>query len=76
VVNLLTGYRAELAPWLAAHMDVNAIDLTGADGLGPDLERAAAENVKRIVRGKADGQSVWDISAFLELKTVWHPIGV
>jgi acyl-CoA reductase-like NAD-dependent aldehyde dehydrogenase len=76
VVNLLTGYRAELAPWLAAHMDVNAIDLTGADGLGPDLERAAADNVKRIVRGQADGQSVWDISAFMELKTVWHPIGV
>jgi acyl-CoA reductase-like NAD-dependent aldehyde dehydrogenase len=76
VVNLLTGYRAELAPWLAAHMDVNAIDLTGADGLAPDLERAAAENVKRIVRGRAEGQSLWDISAFLELKTVWHPIGV
>jgi acyl-CoA reductase-like NAD-dependent aldehyde dehydrogenase len=76
VVNLLTGYRAELAPWLAAHMDVNAIDLTGADGLGPDLERAAADNVKRIVRGQPDGQSVWEISAFMELKTVWHPIGV
>ena len=40
VVNLLTGYRAELAPWLASHMDVNAIDLTGADGLRADLERA------------------------------------
>jgi acyl-CoA reductase-like NAD-dependent aldehyde dehydrogenase len=76
VVNLLTGFRSELAPWLAGHMDVNAIDLTGADGLAPDLERAAAENVKRVVHGKADGQSVWDISAFLELKTVWHPIGV
>ena len=49
VVNLLTGYRAELAPWLASHMDVNAIDLTGADGaLSADLERAAAENVKRV----------------------------
>jgi acyl-CoA reductase-like NAD-dependent aldehyde dehydrogenase len=76
VVNLLTGYRDELAPWLAAHMDVNAIDLTGADGLAPDLERAAADNVKRVVRGEPDAQSVWDISAFLELKTVWHPIGV
>ena len=76
VVNLLTGFRAEVAPWLAAHMDVNAIDLTGADGLAPDLERAAADNVKRVVRGEADSQSVWDISAFLELKTVWHPIGV
>ncbi len=76
VVNILTGYRAELAPWLAAHMDVNAIDLTGADGLAPELERAAAENVKRVVHGRPDGQSPWEIAAFLELKTVWHPIGV
>jgi len=75
VVNLLTGHRAELAPWLASHMDVNALDLTGADGLRTDLETAAAENVKRIVHGKPDGQSLYDISAFLELKTVWHPIG-
>jgi acyl-CoA reductase-like NAD-dependent aldehyde dehydrogenase len=75
VVNLLTGYRAELAPWLASHMDVNAIDVTGADGLTTDLEIAAAENVKRVVHGRADTQSLWEISAFLELKTVWHPIG-
>ena len=75
VVNLLTGYRAELAPWLASHMDVNAIDLTGADGLRADLEVAAAENVKRVVVGRPDGQSLADISSFLELKTVWHPIG-
>jgi acyl-CoA reductase-like NAD-dependent aldehyde dehydrogenase len=76
VVNLLTGYRTELAPWLASHMDVNAIDLTGADGLRADLEVAAAENVKRVVVGRADGQSLTDIASFLELKTVWHPIGV
>jgi acyl-CoA reductase-like NAD-dependent aldehyde dehydrogenase len=75
VVNLLTGYRAELAPWLASHMDVNAIDVTGADGLRADLEVAAAENVKRVVSGAADRQSLADIAAFLELKTVWHPIG-
>jgi acyl-CoA reductase-like NAD-dependent aldehyde dehydrogenase len=75
VVNLLTGQRAELAPWLASHMDVNAIDLTGADGLRADLEVAAAENVKRIVHGSPDGQSLHDISSFMELKTVWHPIG-
>jgi acyl-CoA reductase-like NAD-dependent aldehyde dehydrogenase len=74
-VNLLTGRRAELAPWLAAHMDVNAIDLTGADGDSPDLERAAADNVKRVVRGDADAQSPWEIASFLELKTVWHPVG-
>jgi acyl-CoA reductase-like NAD-dependent aldehyde dehydrogenase len=74
-VNLLTGHRAELAPWLAGHMDVNAIDLTGADGLRAELEAAAAENVKRVVLGRPDAQSLYDISAFLELKTVWHPIG-
>jgi acyl-CoA reductase-like NAD-dependent aldehyde dehydrogenase len=74
-VNILTGYREELAPWLAGHMDVNAIDVTGADGLSADLERLAADNVKRVVRGQADGQSAWQIADFLELKTVWHPIG-
>jgi acyl-CoA reductase-like NAD-dependent aldehyde dehydrogenase len=75
VVNLLTGRRAEIAPWLASHMDVNAIDLTGADGLRAELEKAAADNVKRVVRGAPDSQSLYEISAFLELKTVWHPIG-
>jgi acyl-CoA reductase-like NAD-dependent aldehyde dehydrogenase len=74
-VNLLTGRRAELAPWLASHMDVNALDLTGADGLSADLERAAADNVKRVIHGEADAQSPWDIASFLELKTVWHPVG-
>ena len=74
-VNILTGRRAELAPWLAGHMDVNAIDVTGADGLVEDVERLAAENVKRVVHGDVDGQSPWQIAAFLELKTVWHPIG-
>jgi acyl-CoA reductase-like NAD-dependent aldehyde dehydrogenase len=76
VVNVLTGLRAELAPVLAAHMDVNALDLTGADGDVPELERLAAENVKRVVRGSGDGQSPWEIAGFLELKTVWHPMGV
>jgi acyl-CoA reductase-like NAD-dependent aldehyde dehydrogenase len=74
-VNLLTGRRSELAPWLASHMDVNAIDLTGADGDAPELERAAAENVKRVVRAEPDSQSPWEIESFLELKTVWHPVG-
>jgi acyl-CoA reductase-like NAD-dependent aldehyde dehydrogenase len=76
VVNVLTGHREELAPWLAGHMDVNAIDLAGADGQVEELERLAAENVKRVVHGNADRQSPWDIADFLELKTVWHPIGV
>jgi acyl-CoA reductase-like NAD-dependent aldehyde dehydrogenase len=75
-VNLLTGFRDELAPWLAGHMDVNAIDLTGADGTAPELERLAAENVKRVVHSSAGAQSPWEIEAFLELKTVWHPIGL
>jgi acyl-CoA reductase-like NAD-dependent aldehyde dehydrogenase len=76
VVNILTGFREELAPWLAAHMDVNAIDLTGANGDVPELERLAADNVKRVVRSTADAQSPWEIESFLELKTVWHPIGL
>jgi acyl-CoA reductase-like NAD-dependent aldehyde dehydrogenase len=75
VVNLLTGHHAELGPVLASHMDVNAIDLCGADGDGPELERLAADNVKRVVHGRPDAQSPWEISAFLELKTVWHPMG-
>ena len=75
VVNVLTGFRDELAPVLAAHMDVNAIDLTGADGAALGLERLAAENVKRVVRSALDAQSPWEIEAFLELKTVWHPVG-
>jgi acyl-CoA reductase-like NAD-dependent aldehyde dehydrogenase len=74
-VNILTGLKHELSPVLAAHMDVNALDVAGADGDLRELERLAAENVKRVVHGSPDGQSPWDITAFLELKTVWHPIG-
>jgi acyl-CoA reductase-like NAD-dependent aldehyde dehydrogenase len=75
VVNILTGSKVELAPWLAGHMDVNAIDVRGADGQNEELERLAAENVKRVVHAEADGQSLWAIADFMELKTVWHPIG-
>jgi len=75
VVNLLTGFRAELAPVLASHMDVNAIDIGAANGAAPELEKLAAENVKRVIHGAADAQSPWEIAGFLELKTVWHPIG-
>ena len=49
--------------------------LCGADGYSTELEEKAAENVKRIVRGRPDAQSPWEIASFLELKTVWHPIG-
>jgi acyl-CoA reductase-like NAD-dependent aldehyde dehydrogenase len=75
VVNLLTGFRSELAPILAAHMDVNALDLGAANGAARELEQLAAENVKRVVHGGVDVQSPWEIASFLELKTVWHPIG-
>jgi acyl-CoA reductase-like NAD-dependent aldehyde dehydrogenase len=74
VVNILTGHRDELAPVLAGHLDVNAIDVTGADGEAADLERLAADNVKRVVRQREE-QSPWEIASFLELKTVWHPVG-
>jgi acyl-CoA reductase-like NAD-dependent aldehyde dehydrogenase len=72
VVNLLTGSRDELAPVLAAHLDVDALDLDRGDA---ELERAAADNVKRVVFARADTQSPYEISSFLELKTVWHPMG-
>jgi acyl-CoA reductase-like NAD-dependent aldehyde dehydrogenase len=83
VVNILTGRIAELAPWLAAHADVNALDLTGApEDLRAELEKAAAGTVKRVLRAKP-GEPDWtappDVSrlrAFLESKTVWHPMGV
>jgi acyl-CoA reductase-like NAD-dependent aldehyde dehydrogenase len=75
VVNVLTGRKRELAPVLAAHMDVNAIDLAGATDDVAELERLAADSVKRVVHN-GDGQSPWHAASFLELKTVWHPIGV
>jgi acyl-CoA reductase-like NAD-dependent aldehyde dehydrogenase len=81
VVNLLTGRVAELAPWLASHRDVNAIDLTGvADADRPALQQAAADNVKRVyLPGRTDwtrDPGVSRLGAFVETKTVWHPIGV
>ena len=81
VVNLLTGFTAELAPWLAGHRDVNAIDLTGVDAAerGP-LAEAAAENVKRVYVPRSLDWSADPgtsrLGAFVETKTVWHPIGV
>jgi acyl-CoA reductase-like NAD-dependent aldehyde dehydrogenase len=88
VVNLLTGQVAEVAPWLAGHMDVNAIDLTGVEdpALAVSLEIAAAENLKRVLRPSTrDGHGRVDwvadpgldrLLAFLEAKTVWHPKGL
>lgn len=83
VVNVLTGSQAEIAPWLASHMDVNGIDLTGVEDaeLATQLEVAAADNLKRV-RRPAPGTD-WlaepgldRMTQFLETKTVWHPIGV
>jgi acyl-CoA reductase-like NAD-dependent aldehyde dehydrogenase len=84
VINILTGYTAELVPWLAGHMDVNALDVTGLpEELRHEVERLCAENVKRIVRPN-DGQTDWlteraqspyAVTAFMEMKTVWHPMG-
>jgi acyl-CoA reductase-like NAD-dependent aldehyde dehydrogenase len=77
VVNILTGHQAELAPWLAAHMDVNGLDLTGVEdtGLAVACEQAAAENLKRVFK-TAEDQGTKRMTAFLETKTVWHPAGI
>jgi acyl-CoA reductase-like NAD-dependent aldehyde dehydrogenase len=85
VVNVLTGALADTAPTLASHMDVNAVDLTGVSGdaeTARDLEVAAAENLKRVVRARA-AEPDWTLepgldamTAFLETKTVWHPVGI
>ncbi|MCX4548672.1 aldehyde dehydrogenase family protein [Streptomyces sp. NBC_01387] len=84
VVNVLSGRTAEIAAPLAAHQDVNAIDLTGADAeLARDLEIAAADNLKRVLRPQPADVTVdftadpgtGRLTAFLETKTVWHPTG-
>jgi acyl-CoA reductase-like NAD-dependent aldehyde dehydrogenase len=90
VVNLITGYRKELVPVLAGHVDVDAIDTWGVpDSMRTDVEELAADNVKRLSRravGVSDARFDWMndraaerpewIASFLEMKTVWHPIGV
>ena len=76
VVNILTGSVDEVAPWLASHADVNAIDLTGAGrDIAVECERAAAETLMRVVRPGTFGptESAFNrIAAFVETKTVWH----
>jgi acyl-CoA reductase-like NAD-dependent aldehyde dehydrogenase len=87
VVNLLSGFTTELIGPLAAHLDVDALDLAGLDlALYRDAELAAAANVKRVAAPLRLSQRAWLddaraqdpywIAAFLEIKTVWHPIGV
>ncbi|WP_412541659.1 aldehyde dehydrogenase family protein [Longispora sp. K20-0274] len=81
VVNILTGSVAEVAPWLASHLDVNALDLTGVTdpALAVDLEIAAAQNLKRVLRPStpdwAAEPGTARMTTFLETKTVWHPKG-
>ncbi|WKK26239.1 aldehyde dehydrogenase family protein [Streptomyces olivoreticuli] len=80
VVNVLSGRTAEIAPSLAAHQDVNAIDLAGADAaLATELEIAAADNLKRVLRPQAVDWAATPgterMTAFLETRTVWHPTG-
>ncbi len=81
VVNVLTGSAAEIGPHLAAHADVDALDLTGAGvDLAADLEQAASDTVKRVYRPKGDpdfaaAPGTARLRAFLEVKTVWHPTG-
>ncbi|MGW7405019.1 aldehyde dehydrogenase family protein [Streptomyces sp. NPDC054833] len=83
VVNVLSGRTAEIATPLAAHQDVNAIDLAGADDvLAKELEIAAADNLKRVLRPQPVDEEDWSatpgidrMTAFLETKTVWHPTG-
>jgi acyl-CoA reductase-like NAD-dependent aldehyde dehydrogenase len=85
VLNLLTGSAATIGPWLASHLDVNGLDLTGVAGdrdLATDLERAAADNLKRVRRAPAaepdwsEDPGLAPMTTFLETKTVWHPMGV
>jgi acyl-CoA reductase-like NAD-dependent aldehyde dehydrogenase len=85
VVNLLTGRVTEVTPWLASHMDVGGIDLTGVDDpeVAAELEGAAADNLKRVTRPPLDQErpdwfadpGIDRMTAYLETKTVWHPIG-
>jgi acyl-CoA reductase-like NAD-dependent aldehyde dehydrogenase len=86
VINLISGLKSELVPWLTSHMDVNAVDTTGvsAEAL-PAAQKSAAENVKRVIHFDADeigwnderlSQSPYAIFDFQEMKTVWHPMGM
>jgi acyl-CoA reductase-like NAD-dependent aldehyde dehydrogenase len=82
VVNILTGSASEIGPWLASHMDVNAIDLCGIEDPDEarDLEAASAENLKRVRRPAeedwTESPGLSRLTQYLELKTVWHPIGL
>lgn len=75
VVNVLTGGHDELVPILASHGDVDALDVTGVStGSLAEVEAAAAGNVKRVIR-RSGRRSPYEATAFMEMKTVWHPKG-
>ena len=77
VINILTGSYKEIAPWLASHQDVNALDLTGVEKkqIALELEKEAAVNLKRVLRPNTKLDGLARIKVFLETKTVWHPRG-
>ncbi len=74
VVNILTGIKTELAPWLASHMEIDGLDLSGIDSIA-ELRVSGAENLKRIHTFEKD-VSPERILAFMEYKTIWHPVGI
>jgi acyl-CoA reductase-like NAD-dependent aldehyde dehydrogenase len=74
VVNILTGIKTELAPWLASHMEIDGLDLSGIDSIA-ELRVSGAENLKRIHTFEKD-VSPERILAFVEYKTIWHPVGI
>ena len=86
VINLISGVKSEIIPWLSSHMDVNAIDTTGVEASAiAAVQKNAAENVKRIIHFDAEtigwtdprlSQSPYAIFDFQEMKTVWHPMGM
>ena len=76
VVNILTGDQTDLIPWIIGHLDVNAVDISGINqDVDLTILEEASSNVKRLVSRKVDEESLELISDFLEMKTVWHPIG-
>jgi acyl-CoA reductase-like NAD-dependent aldehyde dehydrogenase len=76
VVNLLTGDKQELLPWMLGHLDINSVDLTGvSNDVDEKVLEESAVNVKRTVWGDPTDESPYVIADFLEMKTVWHPIG-
>ena len=76
VINILTGVTSELAPWMASHMEVDGIDISGLDPKNDaNIRKSGTENLKRIHRFKSEN-SPERILSFMEYKTVWHPIGI